>query len=198
LATGDNFFGKQTAPSSVKARIITKHFDTWSSIVLRKAVELGQRIAYMDLYSGPGRYDDGTESTPLLVLEKAIAKPDLAKHLVTIFNDANAKAIEKLEEEVANLPGIDKLKNKPVFLNEQIGPETEKYFLENSTVPSFTFIDPFGYVGLTRGLIKGGHEELGVRLHLLLQLRQHQSSAERWRFHFSHGGDLWLGPGSFA
>lgn len=155
MAAGDNFFDQQSEASGVKARIITKHFDTWSNIVLKKAVELGQKIAYIDLYCGPGRYGDGQKSTPLLVLEKAIAKPELAKNLVTIFNDEDPEAIEKLKEEVSKIKGIKTLANPPTIMCTKIGPEAEKYFLETSTVPSFTFIDPFGYVGLTRDLIKG-------------------------------------------
>jgi three-Cys-motif partner protein len=152
LGSGDNFFGKQTAASDVKSRIVTKHFETWSRIVLGQAVRYGQNIAYMDLYCGPGCYDDGTKSTPLLILEKAITSQDLQKHLITVFNDKKAASIEKLQAEVAKLPGIASLKNAPVFLNEKVSPETEKYFT-GSKMPSFTFIDPFGYMGLTRGLV---------------------------------------------
>jgi len=152
LGSGDNFFGKQTAASDVKSRIVTKHFETWSKIVLGQAVRYGQNIAYMDLYCGPGRYDDGTKSTPLLILEKAIGSQELQKHLITVFNDKKAASIEKLRTETAKLPGIASLKNAPVFLNEKVSPETEKYFT-GSKMPSFTFIDPFGYMGLTRGLI---------------------------------------------
>ncbi len=151
----DKFFDERSPASEVKAKIITKHFDTWSNIVLSKAISLGQKIAYMDLYCGPGRYDDGTESTPLLVLRKAIAKPLLAKHLVTIFNDDDARAVAKLEANVKGLPGITALANEPAILNRKVGQDTADYFLKNPTVPCFTFIDPFGYAGLTLDLIKG-------------------------------------------
>jgi len=152
VSSGDNFFGKQTAASDVKSRIVTKHFETWSRIVLPQAIRAGQRIGYMDLYCGPGSYDDGTKSTPLLVLEKAIASPELQSHLVTVFNDKKAASIAKLQAETAKLTGIASLKNAPIFLNERVSPETEKLFT-GSRMPSFTFIDPFGYMGLTRGLI---------------------------------------------
>jgi len=39
------------------------------------------------LYCGLGRYEDNQKSTPLLVLEKAIASPELRKRLITLFND---------------------------------------------------------------------------------------------------------------
>jgi len=155
VPTGDNFFDVQKEASGVKARIISKHFDTWSNIVLSAALQRGSKIAYLDLFCGPGRYGDGNPSTPLLVLEKAIKKPALAQNLVTIFNDEDAEAVKKLEQEVKSLPGIEKLAIPPVFMSATVGPEIEKYFRSTSTVPSFTFIDPFGYTGLTRGLIEG-------------------------------------------
>lgn len=152
MASGDNFFGKQTAASDVKSRIVTKHFESWSRIVLPGALKAGQKIGYMDLYCGPGSYEDGTKSTPLIILEKAIATPDLQKHLVTVFNDKKAASIAKLQADAGKLPGITSLKNPPVFLNEKVSPETENLFT-GAKMPSFTFIDPFGYMGLTRGLI---------------------------------------------
>ncbi|VVB64054.1 Uncharacterised protein [uncultured archaeon] len=45
------------------------------------------KIAYIDLFAGRGYYEDGTKSTPLLVLEKAIQDPDLREMLITVFND---------------------------------------------------------------------------------------------------------------
>lgn len=152
MASGDNFFGKQSAASDVKSRIVTKHFESWSRIVLPGALKAGQKIGYMDLYCGPGSYEDGTKSTPLLILEKAIATPALQNHLVTVFNDKKAASIAKLQADAAKLPGIASLKNPPVFLNEKISAETESLFT-GAKMPSFTFIDPFGYMGLTRGLI---------------------------------------------
>lgn len=151
----DNFFNERTPASEVKANIVTKHFDTWSNIVLKKATNLGQKITYMDLYCGPGRYKDGTESTPLLVLKKAIAKPELAKNLITIFNDEDAENIRDLEQELKNLPGIKTLAYQPAILNTTVGQDTADYFQKNPTIPCFTFIDPFGYAGLTLNLIEG-------------------------------------------
>jgi hypothetical protein len=33
-------------------------------------------MAYIDLYAGPGRYDDGSASTPLMILKLAIENED--------------------------------------------------------------------------------------------------------------------------
>jgi three-Cys-motif partner protein len=158
VAFGDkNFFGKQTAASKVKSEIVLNHFDSWSNIVIGQAAKLGQNIAYMDLYCGPGIYDNGAKSTPLLVLDKAMEKagknPAIAKHLVTIFNDKKKKSVKILEGEVAKMSGLSVLKNPVIILNEKVDKKTEAYF-SKIKIPTLTFLDPFGYMGLTRGLIE--------------------------------------------
>src|SRR5882724_9067434 len=75
-ATSKKFFDERTDESEVKARIIEKYFNAWGNIVLGTAKTFGEgRIGYIDLYAGPGRYKDGSASTPLLILEKVIAQP---------------------------------------------------------------------------------------------------------------------------
>jgi hypothetical protein len=43
------------------------------------------KIAYLDLFAGPGRYQDGKKSTPLLILQQAIADPEMRQMLLTLF-----------------------------------------------------------------------------------------------------------------
>jgi three-Cys-motif partner protein len=130
----ENFFDAQSEASGVKARIIAKYFDAWSTIVLPSAKKYNQKLVYMDLYCGPGRYGDDKKSTPLMILESAIAKPELAKILVTIFNDEDEDAIEKLREEFKKLPGIAKLAHKPDFVKRPVGPNGKRTFGDNILV----------------------------------------------------------------
>ena len=59
---------------SVKAAIVRKYFRAWAGVMVGTAKRHGQidRIAYIDLFAGPGRFKDGSTSTPLRVLEQAI------------------------------------------------------------------------------------------------------------------------------
>jgi hypothetical protein len=66
-------------------RIVSKYFYVWAKIIVPHA--RSKRIAYIDLFAGPGRYKDGSASTPIMVLERAIAEPSLRDSLVTMFND---------------------------------------------------------------------------------------------------------------
>jgi three-Cys-motif partner protein len=64
------FFQEQQEHSFIKALIVKKYFWSWANVMLAKAKT--DRICYIDLFAGPGRYHNGAKSTPLLVLETVI------------------------------------------------------------------------------------------------------------------------------
>jgi hypothetical protein len=113
------FFDEREDQSEVKARIVTKYFYVWAKIIAHRA--RGQRIGYIDLFAGPGRYKDGSASTPLMVLEQAIADPALRDTLVTMFNDEDPEHTKSLASEIAKLPGIETLKYKPEIKTGNVG-----------------------------------------------------------------------------
>jgi three-Cys-motif partner protein len=144
------FFRESTEASRVKAEIISKYFSAWATVVSRTT--RGERIAYVDLFAGRGRYDDGTPSTPLLVLERAIRDPIVREMLVPIFNDRDHAAA--LRAEIAALPDIGKLKHRPQVDHVDVCEQTAEVFRTISLVPTLAFIDPWGYRGLSRELIQ--------------------------------------------
>src|SRR5580692_846425 len=147
------FFDESREQSQIKARIVQKYFGAWAKVVIPTVKRHDNCILYMDLFAGPGRYDDGTISTPLLVLEKAIDDADMRSMLVTHFNDRDADSAGKLKAAIRSLPGIEKLKHKPIVSNELVGEEIEKKLAGLRLVPTFFFVDPWGYKGLSLGLI---------------------------------------------
>jgi three-Cys-motif partner protein len=149
----NQFFDEIREQSQVKARIVQKYFWAWAKVIIPTAKQQDNRILYIDLFAGPGRYDDGTLSTPLLVLQKAIEDPDMRQMLVTHFNDKDADNAGKLREAIKALPGIKKLKHKPVISNEVVGKEIEKKLASVKLIPTFFFVDPWGYKGLSMGLV---------------------------------------------
>jgi three-Cys-motif partner protein len=150
VAKGEKFFEERSDQSEVKARIIEKYFSAWSNIVLGAAQTMGSgKIGYIDLYAGPGRYKDGAASTPLLVLQKVIDTPKLHDAFLAFFNDGSSDHSETLQDEIDNLPGIEKLKDKPEVSNRPVDDYFHEFFAKTSIIPSFTFFDPFGYKGLS-------------------------------------------------
>ncbi len=156
-----SFFDETTAQSAIKAKIVSDYFWAWAKVIIPTAKKHGDRIGYIDLFAGPGRYADGTKSTPLLVLEKAIGDADMRRMLVTLFNDADPDNIASLEKEIAALPGIEKLKHKPIVRNQIVDTEVAKFFSGRNVIPSFFFIDPWGYKGLSLDLINSVLKDWG-------------------------------------
>ena len=153
----EGFFEERTEQSRVKAAIVEKYFDAWSRVMManqkRYRGESDWRIAYIDLFAGPGRYEDGTESTPLLVLKKALEHDELRERLVVILNDKNPGNCEQLAQAISEIPDIESLAHQPQILNVEVGEEIVEVFRDMKLVPTLFFVDPWGYKGVSLDLI---------------------------------------------
>jgi len=152
----NGFFQEQREQSQIKARIVAKYFSAWANVILntqKRIRTMPQKMAYIDLFAGPGRYDDQSKSTPLLVLETIIANSDLSERMITLFNDRDKANIESLKKAITQLEGVEKLKYSPTFYNEEVGDEIVKLFRCEENIPTFFFVDPWGYKGLSLELI---------------------------------------------
>jgi three-Cys-motif partner protein len=162
--TANSFFDEQTEQSLVKATIVAKYFDAWASVIVntqKRNLYQSQKIAYIDLFAGPGRYEDGSQSTPLKILQKAIEKPDIRNRLVTLFNDKDESKARSLEKAIADIPKIETLKYQPQVNNEEVGEEIVKMFEGMSLVPTLFFVDPWGYKGLSLRLVNSVLKDWG-------------------------------------
>jgi three-Cys-motif partner protein len=145
-----DFFDEQTEQSAIKADIVVAYFAAWAAIMVRRS----KTIAYLDLYAGPGRYGDANKSTPLLILEKTIATPNLRSSLKTVFNDADIGHVQRLRQEVASIEGIDALTFEPDIRHGVVGDEQLALLNELGDAPVLAFVDPWGYKGLSLDLIR--------------------------------------------
>ena len=141
------------AQNIIKTELVTKYFKAWSTLMLPRLRRPGDRLAYIDLFSGPGRFENGTPSTPLLILDQAINDPQLRSRLVATFNDKDPKLAEKLMAEIESLPGIETLVAKPQVNSVAVGDEVTEILRRSRLVPTLFFIDPWGYKGLSLDLI---------------------------------------------
>lgn len=148
------FFEESKEQSLVKAGIVKKYFSAWSKVIIPTVKRYGSgRIAYIDLFAGPGRYNDGSKSTPLLILESAVNDDDLSNMLVTVFNDKDGVNTDSLKKGISEISGIERLKYKPIVNTDEVGEEIVKVFENLKTIPTLFFIDPWGYKGLSLRLI---------------------------------------------
>lgn len=149
----ESFFDESKEQSQIKSRIVSKYFWAWAKVIISAARSHSQRIAYLDLFAGPGRYRDGTVSTPVQVLRQAIADPTMCEMLVSVFNDKDKVNASSLRKTLLEISGIEKLKHKPVVRCEEVGEKIVQMFERTRLVPTFFFVDPWGYKGLSLALI---------------------------------------------
>ncbi|MCU0541546.1 MAG: three-Cys-motif partner protein TcmP [Oscillatoriaceae cyanobacterium Prado104] len=148
-----SFFDESTDNSVVKATIVAKYFWAWAKVIIPTAKKWSNKIAYIDLFSGPGRYKDGSKSTPLLILESAIADRDMSQMLVTLFNDKDSNNTHSLQQAIESIPHVNRLTHKPILLNKEVGEEIVQAIKQINKVPTLFFIYPWGYKGLSLELI---------------------------------------------
>jgi len=165
LIMNDNsFFEGQKGQSLVKSNIVAKYFDAWANVIIstqKRYPQHSQKIAYIDLFAGPGRYKDGTQSTPLRILINAIQKLDFRERLVSIFNDKDENNSQALNKTIKEIPGIERLRYKPKVYSQEVGEEIVKMFEDMKLIPTLFFVDPWGYRGLSLRLVNSVLKDWG-------------------------------------
>jgi three-Cys-motif partner protein len=148
------FFKESTEQSRIKTRIVSKYFSAWAQVMVSASKTMRRnRIAFIDLFAGPGSYEDKVLSTPMRVLGAAAKNKTLREMLVTIFNDADPKHVHSLEATIASIPGLEQFEHIPQVSNIRVGDEVVNQLEEARLVPTLLFVDPWGYKGLSLRLI---------------------------------------------
>ena len=143
------FFSDQTEQSRVKAHIVSSYFRAWSYVIKKWNAPMG----YIDLFCGPGKYEDDQQSAPLLIINSTLEDPILASKMQFIFNDNDPNNIATLKEAIASIPGSDILKNRVHFYDQTVGQDFYSRINIPANMPILSFVDPFGYKGITLNLI---------------------------------------------
>lgn len=142
------FFKEQRSSAEIKSELLNEFFKAWCSAQLQ-----GQRyksnpvLAFIDLYAGDGKPEDGKPATPVRILNSifgATDKYNLNKVVRTFFNDEKKTVSAKLKENLQQLPYYEDLQHKPVLLHEEASLPALAKLLGND-VPTLLYLDPFGY-----------------------------------------------------
>jgi len=155
------FFEERLPQSEIKSLIVAKYLTSWGKIMATRHGRETSKIAYIDLFAGPGRYRDGNDSTPLLIIKRALLVPELRQNLVTVFNDANPDSCAALEQSIRALPGFDTLAYQPIVVNRTVDDEVAASFQRIRMIPSLVFLDPWGYKGVSLDLIDSTIKDWG-------------------------------------
>jgi three-Cys-motif partner protein len=142
----DDFFEEQAGRSLAKSEIVSKYFAAWAFIIGSRAA----RIAFVDLFCGPGIYEDGSPSTPIMVIEKACQNPRICGQLVSIFNDADEDVANTLRANIRSLSCAHPLAVDPEVTSGPVERGTLRgYASRLGDTPTLLFLDPWGYKGLS-------------------------------------------------
>ena len=70
MLSNDVFFVDQSEQSAVKAHIVSSYFSAWSRVIQK----WNTQMAYIDLFCGPGKYENDKLSAPLLIVQNTLAR----------------------------------------------------------------------------------------------------------------------------
>ena len=180
----DSFFKSQTPSSKIKANIVANYFPKYSKIILKSPQN---EIRYLDLFAGPGIYDDGSLSTPLLIGKACAEDPILSQKVHLMFNDN--EHIETLRNHFDNHFGETSFAFKPKFGNKTVGEDEkisrylrQKNALPKNPHPTLLFFDPFGYKGINTRVLGQFLENWGNEIFLFLNIKRIHAAVENEKF----------------
>lgn len=181
-----NFFEKQTLSSKVKANIVSEYFPKYCSIIIKKHVP--EKIGYLDLFSGPGMYEDGNPSTPILIARNCMKDEDLRNRVWMVFNDKCYS--EQLKENFNKEFPEGTFKNKPHFGHSTVGESQEinDFIVKNTCKgrfneqPSVLFIDPWGYKGIETNVLSQFLSYWGNELFIFINSKRINPALENDKF----------------
>jgi three-Cys-motif partner protein len=152
LSMTDQFFDEPRQHSKIKAQIVAKYFPAWAKIMAAR-LRTGGFLVYLDLMAGPGYYDDGSPSTPILAAEQVLANARLRGVVRLVLNDADPVHAAQLRAAMQGLPDIPSLKQGFHIYQKEVDDGFTEELARVRLAPTFAFVDPWGYKGLTRALI---------------------------------------------
>ncbi len=154
MAQNRDFFKRQKDHSRIKTEIVTEYLPAWATIIWPSIQShRGDRLKYIDLFSGPGRYQDGTPSTPLRVMDAVMENDWMLNVLETHFFEADVRYVSGLMSELTSHSAHDRLKFAPRVFPGVITHTDLSEIKKVVSAGSFTFIDPFGYKEISLDLI---------------------------------------------
>lgn len=180
----EDFFKKQTPSSRIKANIVAEYFPQYCKILNKRKQE---RIAYVDLYSGPGKYEDGNLSTPLLIAKACCDDPELKNLVHLLFNDNTY--IDKLKLNFEDTFPAGSFKFDPRFASKTVGDDDQitKYLMQDRTgkknkIPTLLFVDPFGYKSINTESLANFMNGWGNEIFLFLNIKRVQAALDNDKF----------------
>jgi three-Cys-motif partner protein len=130
-----------------KHEILRRYFEAWLPIM----ASWNGRVVYIDGFAGPGKYSNGEDGSPVVVLKVARDhRYPMKAELACIFVEDDAdryRHLKKVLDELSpTLPARIKWEVIPGRFDEHLTKTLNVIDAQNKNVaPTFVFIDPFGF-----------------------------------------------------
>lgn len=182
----NEFFENQTISSKIKASIVSEYFPSYCKIITKKYSP--KEIRYVDLFAGPGLYNDGNASTPILIARHCQKDEFLKKNVRFIFNDNQYSSA--LEENFCREFPEGTFPKKVHFGKSTVGENqaitdfliTNTHNDKNNESPSLLFIDPFGYKGIETKVLAEFLKNWGNEIFLFVNTKRIHPALENEKF----------------
>jgi len=144
---------KMEPHTAAKHEILRRYLGAWFPILGRY-----NDVLYIDGFAGPGRYKNGEDGSPILVLKIALKYQNLKNTTMFFrFTENDKNRFEHLQQELSKFSGIPSnfdvgAEHKPfdIFLTQYLD-KLEKSGVQHPA--TFAFIDPFGFKGIPFDLV---------------------------------------------
>lgn len=166
--------------TQAKHEILTRYLDAWFPIL----ASWNMKVLYIDGFAGPGRYKGGEPGSPLLAIASAQKRQNLLRGstVMFLFNESDperhAELDAQLEKADEGLPDSFELH----LANREFA-DLARELVDNrgnrSFVPTFAFVDPFGWAGVPLDLIANLVRDQRSELFILFSY----NSLNRWLTH---------------
>lgn len=179
----EEFFKRQTPSSRIKANIVAEYFPQYCRILLKQPQD---KIIYLDLFAGPGEYEDGSHSTPLLIAKACFNDPSLKAKIQLAFNDKYYH--KQLKSNFTKYYPEGSFPNEPRFGDKTVGEDDEiKRYLtraagKRNPTPTLLFFDPWGYKGIDTLVLAQFLKHWGNEIFLFVNIKRIHAAIENDKF----------------
>lgn len=139
-----SFFKGKRPWSKIKDQVLGQYIPPY----LSKVAKLGRRIILIDAFAGPGKYEDGTSGSPLIICQAA--EHNARDYYQAIFVNSDRGHHEQLSHVLSSL--IAQKKVIPIYGTAESLLVKVRDVLRDHTV--FLYLDPFGLRGCELSLIE--------------------------------------------
>jgi three-Cys-motif partner protein len=138
-----------------KHEILKRYLQAWMVILSQGKFS---EILYIDGFAGPGEYEGGEVGSPIIALDTALGfKPPLIAKVHFLFVEERDDRADLLRKQVAlrvRPPNFRVIVEGGVTFETAFTGRYPSFVRNGRLIPTFAFIDPFGWTGAPFNLVK--------------------------------------------